>query len=87
MPRPRAKHRVCVSISEMESARLRRLAPDLESWQFVGPDDARAPGAWPEVLRGRGGRIVLGIDNLDIWVQNHFQPEVGLATVTDELRA
>jgi hypothetical protein len=69
---PEGEHRVLVSHSREEATRLYRSTfsgndnpTDLESWQFVGINEV-LPGAWSGVLRGRGGRVVLGIDNLDL---------------------
>jgi hypothetical protein len=79
---PEGEHRVCVAHSQEEAMRLLRENPDLESWQFVGPRDVTRD-AWSGVLYGRGGRIVLGVDNLDLQLRGLFGPwEVGAVSVT-----
>lgn len=66
---PKGEHRVIVSPTKEEAMRLLRENPDLASWQFVTIEETRSSyNAWSGVLHGRGGRIVLGIDNLDLGV-------------------
>jgi hypothetical protein len=78
---PEGEHRVCVAHSREEAMRLLRENPDLESWQFVGPDEVtRAAGS--AVLRGRGGRIVLGFDNVDLTLGRIFHWEIGAVSLT-----
>ena len=79
---PEGEHRVCVAFSNEEAMRLLRENRDLESWQFVGPDEPKNGGSWSAVLRGRGGRIVLGVDNVDLWLQRQFRFEVGAVSLT-----
>ena len=66
---PEGDHRVLVCHTGQEAMRLlresRERGLDLESWQFVGYDELK-PGTWSGVLHGRGGRVVLGVDNLDL---------------------
>jgi hypothetical protein len=96
---PEGEHRVLVCHSEMEAMRLwrevwhkqtadrpdREMQPgDLESWQFVGPLEMRGEGVWSGVLMGRSGRVVLGFDNLDLWLQGLTHFEVGAASLTSE---
>jgi len=81
---PEGEHRVCVCFSAQEAMRLLRENPDLASWKFVGPDDGRSAGAWSGVLAGHGGRIVLGYDNLDIWLQSRTGHEVGMVTLNED---
>ena len=80
---PEGEHRVCVAHSRDYAMRLLRENPDLESWQFVAPHDI-TPQAWSGVLRGRVGRIVLGIDNLDLILGPLLGQEVGAISVTVE---
>lgn len=81
---PEGEHRIAVCFSGQEAMRLLRENRDLESWQFVGwnevfPYDG---AAWSAVLYGRGGRIVLGIDNLDLILSNLLGWHVGTVTMT-----
>ena len=82
---PEGEHRVCVCFSAQEAMRLLRENPDLASWKFVGPEYGqygRVP--WSGVLAGHGGRIVLGFDNLDIWLQSQAGHEVGMVTLNED---
>lgn len=81
---PEGEHRVCVSASREQAMRLLRDNPDLESWQFVALDDVRRGGAFGGVLRGRGGHVVLGIDNLDMVLGALIYWPVDAVTVTGE---
>lgn len=79
---PKGEHRVAVSPTREQSRLLQRNGRELglESWQFVGVSEVK-PGCWGAVLRGRGGRIVLGFDDADTLLQNiagNFR--VGMAT-------
>lgn len=80
---PEGEHRVLVSQDLMESHRVQRLGMKrgLESWQFVALSEV-TPTAWSGVLRGRGGRVVLGLDNLDLMLPWLLGWPVSLATVT-----
>lgn len=83
---PEGEHRIVVSMSGQRAMELLRLARQdnlpLESWQFVGYDEV-VPGTWPAVLRGRGGKIVLGLDDLDTQMRSLFAGyEVGMITAT-----
>jgi hypothetical protein len=80
---PDGEHRVCVAHSSEEAMRLLRENPDLESWQFVGPNEI-TKGAWSGVLFGRGGRMVLGIDNLDLLLSRLVGWEVGAVSITPD---
>lgn len=84
---PEGEHRVCVCFSAFEAMRLLRQSRDadmgLESWQFVSVEDIRGPRALSGVLHGRGGHIVLGFDNLDLWLAMYLGREVDIATVTE----
>lgn len=84
---PEGEHRVFVAFSSQEAMRVLRLAREqdrgLDSWQFVGVEEARDPGAWSAVTRFRGGRIVLGFDNLDMWLERQFSHEVAVVTMTE----
>lgn len=84
---PKGEHRIIVSPTMEESMRLLRENPDLESWQFVSirevaDNDRRA---WSGVLMGRGGHIVLGLDNLDLIIKYfiHTWP-IHRVTITGE---
>ena len=79
---PAGEHRVCVSVTRMEAMRLRRDNPDLESWQFVSLDEVDRR-AWGGVLSGRGGWIVLGLDNLDMMLSQLLGWPVGKVTWTE----
>jgi hypothetical protein len=78
---PEGEHRVCVSATQQEAMRLLRENRDLESWQFVGPDDVTAK-AWSGVLAGRGGQVVLGLDNADLILRRLMRWPIGTATWT-----
>lgn len=81
---PEGEHRVLVCFSSHEAMRLRRENPDLKSWQFVGPDEPRNGRAWSGVLFGRGGVVVLGFDNLDLWLAARLPFVVGAASLTSD---
>ncbi len=83
---PEGEHRVLVSPTDQEAMRLLRENPDLESWQFVSLDEVmdRDRSAWSGVLHGRGGRIVLGVDNLDMALSRLFYWPVGALSATEE---
>jgi hypothetical protein len=82
---PDGEHRVLVCHSGQEAMRLLHENPDLESWQFVGIDEVKPP-AWSGVLLGRGGRVVLGIDNLDL-ILSRLIPwwEIGAVSLTGDV--
>lgn len=77
---PEGEHRVLVchsheeAMRQLRESRVERLG--LESWQFVGPPPFGA-GAWSGVVRGRGERVVLGVDNLDLLLPGMFGCSVG----------
>jgi len=83
---PEDEHRVVVSHTHQEAMRLRRENPDLESWQFVGLSEVLRQGnsVFSGVLVGRGGRVVLGIDNLDNALSQLIYWPVGALSLTDE---
>lgn len=87
---PAGEHRIFVAFSREEAHRVQRLAfernLDLESWQFVSADEARDGRAWDAVLHFRGGVIVLGFDNLDLWVQQQFPWHIDTATLNEDGR-
>lgn len=84
---PEGEHRVCVSHSHQRAMRLlrecreRRL--EVESWQFVGIEEIDKR-TWSGVLAGRGGHIVLGIDDLDMSIRHLLVWPVGFVTATGE---
>lgn len=87
-----SQHRICVSHSEHEAMRLYLSTWDedgnptwAESWQFVGPREPFAERPWEGVLRGRGGHIVLGLDNLDLLVGRYAGWPVDIFTMTREI--
>ncbi len=85
---PEGEHRVLVCHTEEDAMRVYRDNRDeFESWQFVGPNDLRDPGAWSGVLMGRGGRIVLGLDNLDLLLRQWVRWPVGRFSATATLDA
>ena len=86
---PDGEHRVMLCHSSSEAMRLLRHSRDqdmgLESWQFVSSGDI-TDGAWSGVLRGRGGSIVVGIDNLDMFLQHIVGGwPVGAVTMTGDV--
>ena len=82
---PPGEHRVIVCATEQQAMDLYRENQDLESWQFVGPRDIEERGGWEGVLMGRGGSIVLGIDNADWFIQHAARYwKVGAVSLTDE---
>lgn len=81
---PVSEHRVCVSPTLEESHRVQRIGLErgLESWQFCSLSETMDRGSWSGVLAGRGGRIVLGLDNIDIMLPALLGREVGMVTIT-----
>jgi hypothetical protein len=74
---PEGEHRVFVTHSKEEAMRVYRENRDrFESWQFVGIDEVK-PGAWAGVIIGRGGRVVLGLDNFDLMLERLVGRPVG----------
>lgn len=82
---PEGEHRIIVSQSPKEAMRLLRENPDLESWQFVGFEELSSPTIWAGVLYGRGGHIVLGIDNIDLILAELIKWRVARVTATLEI--
>lgn len=84
---PEGEHRVIVSATEHQAMdllrRSRKEERKLESWQFVGVQELKGNQIFSGVIMGRGGQIVLGIDNLDLIVGNWFQFRVGRVSATD----
>lgn len=82
---PEGEHRICVTFSAEESMRLLRADREaggmLESWQFVCGTEV-TPSAWSAVRRFRGGRIVLGYDNVDLLLNRILPFEVGAISLT-----
>lgn len=85
---PPGEHRIFVAHSALEAMRVYRSTwdeednpTDLESWQFVGLEEATRD-AWGAVLACRGGVVVLGIDNLDLVLQRLVGWPVGALTMT-----
>lgn len=73
---------------QMRAAYERGDIPDTyETWQFVALDDVLSgDGALLSGVNLRGGRIVLGLDNLDLMLRRLIQGwPVGLVTLTDEV--
>jgi len=66
---PEGEHRIIVCHTSARAMELLRAEYDredgLESWHFVGIEEV-TPEAWSGVLRGLGGTVVLGIDDLDL---------------------
>lgn len=79
---PEGEHRVLVCTHGSEAMRLLRENPDLESWQFVGLNEVKLD-AWSGVLFGRGGYIVLGLDNIDLMLTGLLGWPVGAMSMTD----
>lgn len=81
---PPGEHRICVCASRDEAMRLLRDNPDLESWQFVSLHEVmQGQGMWSGVLYGRGGHIALGLDNLDLMLEQMLHWPVYRASWTD----
>ncbi len=85
----KGEHRVGVFATKQEAMQHLRENPDLESWQFISAAELRAPRIFSGVLRGRGGEVVLGVDDLDRLLVFLFEGLVPLrveyATITGEL--
>jgi hypothetical protein len=82
---PDGEHRVLVSHSKEESHRVQRVGMHrgLESWQFVSAHELIERGQpWDALLRARGGQVVLGIDNLDLFLAAVLRRRVDIATYT-----
>jgi len=88
---PEGQHRICVSHTNQRAMdllrRSREYGYNLESWQFVGlPELMATKGGWEAVLYGRGGHIVLGIDDLDLCITQFIDRwPIGLITATGEI--
>lgn len=90
---PEGEHRVMVCVSEQEAMRVYRstwdeddLPTDLESWQFVGWREV-TPDAWRGVLTGRGGQVVLGIDNVEVILAMLFRFPIDVTTMSTKPEA
>jgi hypothetical protein len=87
---PEGEWRVLVSVSEQRAMRLLREARErglsVESWQFVGIEEVKRH-TWSGVLYGRGGHIVLGLDDLDMMLYQIIGWPVGRISATGELDA
>lgn len=92
---PSGEHRVLVSPTIQESHRLMRLAYDrglipgqVETWQFVsfGEVTRGTRGLFSGVLLGRGGHVVLGLDNVDAVLQAMTDWPIEAMTVTGSAR-
>lgn len=79
---PNPELRVIVTHTRDRASQLRDNNPDLESWQFMSFDELRHPsrGTWDQ-LRGRRGRIVLGIDDLELSL-TQMLPDFTVGAVT-----
>ena len=89
---PEGEHRVLVSHDRRTTMKLLREARDrglpVESWQFVSFDEIRTgSNAFSGVLHGRGGHVVLGIDNADIILRGLTAWSIDIVTATGELAA
>lgn len=85
---PEGEHRIYVGASNESAMHVYRSTfvdgvSDLESWQFVGMREV-SRDAWGGVLRGRGGVIVLGLDNLDLMLNDLFGWPVGRVTINEQ---
>lgn len=82
------EHRVIVSVSNQRAMRLLREARarelPVESWQFVGVEEV-SERTWSGVLFGRGGHIVLGLDDLDQMLYQLVGWTIGRVSATGEL--
>ena len=84
---PAGEHRIIVCHTPQRAMDLLREEYDredgLESWQFVGIEEV-VPEAWSGVLRGRGGKVVLGIDDFDLVLHRllSINWRIGAFTVT-----
>lgn len=79
---PEGEVRVLVSLDRERSMQLLRENPDLHSWQFVSVG---------EMARGRPNRmmaqrdlVVLGIDDLDVFIASQFTYPVARVSLTGE---
>jgi len=85
---PEGEHRVIVSVSSARAMRLlseaRARELEVESWQFVGIDEVKHR-TWSGVIAGRGGHIVLGLDDLDMMLYQLFGWTVGRVSATGDL--
>lgn len=89
MDAPEGEHRVLVSHSLAESHRLMRYARiernlPLESWQFVGWHEVTGD-AWSGVLTGRGGKIVLGLDEASLILRSMLRRDVGAVSMGGQI--
>jgi len=85
---PESEHRVCVSHSHERSMRMLRESRErgynLESWQFVGCEGI-TQRSWSGVLMGRGGHIVLGLDDVDLQLRLMLGWPVEFVTGTGDI--
>lgn len=85
---PEGEWRIYVSHSSERAMRMLRHARSLdlevESWQFVGVEEVRAH-TWSGVLAGRGGHVVLGLDDLDLMFYHLFGWPVHRVSATGRL--
>lgn len=75
---PEDEHRILVAPFEREAMRVYRVAIEqelpLESWQFVSPWEVRRGSkAFLAVRRTRPGQIVLGLDEVNLQLQEHYE--------------
>lgn len=87
---PEGEHRVMVCHTRERSMQMLNLSRvqerKLESWQFVSAQEVLPYSrAFSGVLYGRGGHIVLGIDDLDLTINHMFGFIVERVTATGEL--
>lgn len=83
---PEGEHRVLVSHSHERAMQLlrryvREEPSGLESWQFVALDEVLSA---QNRARGRSGRVIFAVDDLDLVISRLLGAEVGAVSLTSE---
>ncbi len=78
---PEDEVRVLVSHTRARSMQLLRENPDLYSWQFVSSEEMLRGHTTHQAIRGR---IVLGVDDLDLVLQRLLNFPIGRISMTGE---
>ena len=86
---PEGERRVIICHSRARAVDLRRECQNkgipVEEWQFCGPDEPRdRKGAWNDRMRRGLGRVVFGVDDLDLILGGLIGGPVGIAAWTGE---
>jgi hypothetical protein len=87
--KPDDEHRIIVCPNNQRAMQLLgENREELESWQFVSYqelDQDYAGAAWSGVLMGRGGRVVLALDDVDSYLRHRFgRWEIALITISPD---